>query len=85
MNNTHVVIATVENGFGLLKGEMLGSTDLFSTLCLVVFLLIVCLVFLASFTRTVSLLWRERSPGCREHDSRPTPKQGKPMASVRTI
>ncbi len=87
MNNTRIVVATVEDGFGLLKGEILGNSDIFSTLCLVVFMLIVCLVFLASFTRSVSLLWRERSMGQREqHAYQPSEPIRKPsIPTARTI
>jgi len=87
MSTTRIAIDTDSKGLGLLKGEMLGSGDLFSTLCLAAFGLIVCLVLVASFTRAVSLLWRERTANSRHQTPASNSEHGakSPLSKARPV
>lgn len=85
MQNTRIVVSTVQDGFGLLKGEIIGNSDIFSTLCLTVFMIIVSLIFLVSFVRTVALIWNERSSSSRGRYPR-SELAGKPsIPTARTV
>lgn len=86
MQNTRIVVSTVQDGFGLLKGEIVGNSDIFSTLCLTVFLIIISLIFLVSFVRTVAMIWRERSVPSRVRDGYASEMAGKAsIPGARTV
>ncbi|EGJ48984.1 hypothetical protein Desaf_0632 [Desulfocurvibacter africanus subsp. africanus str. Walvis Bay] len=87
MQNTRIVVSTVQDGFGLLKGEIIGNSDIFSTLCLTVFMIIVSLIFLVSFIRTVAMIWHERSGPSRARNSfaRSEIASKPPIANARTV